>query len=137
MGAPHPVVPPALLAKLRAVCLGLPEVEEQAAWTGIRWCIRGRNFAHVLKIEAGWPPAYAEAARCQGPACVLTFRLPPAQLDAARFSRAPFFRPVWWPDIGGVMLGDDTEWDEVESLLAASYCRLAPRRLAARVTPQG
>ena len=41
---------------------------------GTRWRIRKRTFAHVLTIEAGWPPAYARAAATDGPCTVLTFR---------------------------------------------------------------
>lgn len=128
-----PAVPRAVVARLRVVCLDLPEVEEQAAWTGIRWSVRRRNFAHVLMIQDGWPPAYARAAGTQGPACVLTFRLSKAQCAAARFRRAPFFRPVWFPNIAGLVLDTRSDWDEVDTLVRNSYRVLAPRKLADRI----
>jgi len=126
-------VPDAVLARLRLVCLELPEVVEEAAWTGTRWCIRGKNFAHVLTIRGGWPPAYARAAGTAGPACVLTFRLAREHCAAARFRRPPFFRPPWFANIAGVLLEAHTDWDELDVLLRASYRVLAPKTLAQQV----
>lgn len=129
----RPTVPDEILARLRLVCLDLPEAYEEAAWVGTRWCVRKKNFAHVLMIDAGWPPAYAQAAACDGPACVLTFRLPDTKLAAPRFARHPFFRPVWFPNIAGMQLDAHTDWDEVQERLTESYCVLAPRKLAASI----
>ena len=126
-------IPPPVVARLRAICSGLPETREERAWVGMRWCVRKKNFAHILVIDQGWPPAYAKAAGSEGPVCVLTFRLPVQTLDAPRFTRPPFFRPPWWPNIAGMALQADTDWDEVESLVTESYCVLAPSRLAALV----
>jgi len=121
-----------VLARLRLVCLDLPEAYEEAAWAGIRWCVSKKNFAHVLMIGDGWPPAYAEAANTAH-GCVLTFRLSEANSRSARFSRRPFFRPLWFPNIVGVMLTADTDWEELDALLVESYCALAPKRLRALV----
>ena len=128
-----PAVPREVVARLRVVCLELPEVDQQAAWTGIRWSVRRRNFAHVLMIQDGWPPAYARAAGTSGPACVLTFRLSKAQCAAARFRRAPFFRPVWFPNIAGLAIDLRSDWDEIDALVRDSYRVLAPRKLADRI----
>jgi hypothetical protein len=128
----HARVAPWILDRLQAICLELPEVREEQAWVGTRWRVRSRNFAHVLVIDAGWPPAYAKAAGSPGPRTVLTFRSG-ARLDASRFARAPFFKPVWWPDIAGLAVDAATDWDEVADLVADSYCLLAPKKLAALV----
>ncbi|MCW2798958.1 MAG: hypothetical protein JWQ70_430, partial [Aeromicrobium sp.] len=40
-------VPPEILDRLRPICLGLPEAYEEPAWTGTRWRVRTRTFAHV------------------------------------------------------------------------------------------
>jgi hypothetical protein len=130
-GAKAPPVAPAILAKLRLTCLELPEVVEENAWTGVRWSVSRKNFAHVVNIDAGWPPAYAKAAATRGPACVLTFRLSPAHCAASRFRRAPFFRPVWFPNIAGVSIDSATDWDEIDGLVRDSYRVLAPKKLAA------
>jgi hypothetical protein len=131
-------VPQLVLTRLRRACMALPEVVEEAAWVGTRWCVRRKNFAHVLVVDAGWPAAYARAAQLAadaGPVCVLTFRSELPECDLYAFSGEPFFRPGWWPDIVGMRLGDATDWDEVEALVTASYCRLAPKKLAARASP--
>lgn len=131
MPSAHPPVPAAVLARLNAICLGLPEAWEENAWTGVRWMVAKKNFAHAVQIEGGWPPAYAQAAGSDGPATVLTFRLPPARVAAARFRRAPFFRPRWFADIAGVFVEERSDWDEIADLLADSYCVLAPKKLVA------
>jgi hypothetical protein len=103
---------------------------------GTRWCIGKKNFAHVLMIDSGWPPAYAQAAGSNGPTIVLTFRLPVGKLDVPRFARPSFFRPVWFPDIVGMVIDDRVDWDEVADLLTGSDCLLAPKKLVALVDPQ-
>ena len=128
----HANLSPGIVNRLGAICLELPEARQEQAWVSTRWMIRKKNFAHVLMIDSGWPPAYARAAGSDGPITVLTFRSG-AWIDAPRFSRPPFFKPVWWPDIVGLVINARTDWDEVGEILAGSYCRLAPKKLAARV----
>jgi hypothetical protein len=126
-------VPPEVVTELRAVCLGLPEAYEEQAWVGTRWRIRKRTFAHVLVVDSGWPPAYARAARTNGPVTVLMFRSSGPELDALRGVGHPFFAPVWRADEVGVVLDAGVDWDEVTELLTESYCLLAPRALSALV----
>lgn len=129
--APEP--PTEIVSRLRAICLALPEAYEEPAWVGVRWRIRKDTFAHVLMVTDGWPPAYAKAAGAAGPMCVLTFRSAVAALDPRHYSEAPFFRPVWWPDIAGLRVDGATDWREVEGLLVGSYLALAPKMLAEKV----
>jgi hypothetical protein len=138
--AKHTAVPLEVVAKLRSVCLRLPEAYEEAAWVGTRWCVRKKNFAHVLCIAAGWPPAYAraagisrltEAATTPESICVLTFRSPIAETNVHSFAQLPYFRPGWWPDIVGVVLDAATDWDEVAIFLTVSYHTMAPKKLGA------
>ena len=74
----------------------------------------------------GHLPARHDAPDIGGGECELHFA-------AMRFERPPFFRPVWWPNIVGLVLDADTDWDEVAALLTKSYCVLAPKKLAALV----
>lgn len=129
-------VPSSVLRRVRLVCLDLPEVAEEHAWVGVRWVVARKNFAHLLMIDGGHPPAYAKAAGHHGPLCVLTFRGPRPDIDAARFRRPPYFRPAWFDNIVGMAIDEDTNWDEVEHLLVRSYCLLAPRRLSDKVVPR-
>lgn len=126
-------VPPAVLVRLRTLCLALPETCEEQAWVGTRWCVRKKNFAHVLMVDGGQPPAYAKAAGANGPLCVMTFRSPLPALDVHAYTWEPFFRPVWFPDIVGMRLNDQTDWGEVAGLVRASYRHLAPKKLASQV----
>lgn len=129
MTAQHPPVPHDFITELRSVCMELPEAYEEQAWVGTRWCVRKKNFAHALMIDAGWPPAYAKAAGSDGPVCVLTFRTPGPQSDPESFGSYPFFRPVWFPNIMGMVLDERADWDRVARLLVVSYRVLAPKKL--------
>jgi hypothetical protein len=115
-------VPEEILAELRTVCLGLPETTELEAYAGRRWHVRKRTFAHVLCVDDE-----------RGSSVVMTFRSSGAELHALRSSGHPFFRPGWGSDVVGMVLGADTDWDEVAELLTDSYCILAPKKLAALV----
>jgi hypothetical protein len=134
-------VSPTILDGLRPICLGFPEAGEEQAWTGTRWRVRAKTFAHVLAIDAGWPPAYARAAGTDGPATVLMFRATGPELDDLRHGGAPFFAPPWRGDEVGLVLADDpaaVDWDEITELLTESYCVQAPHSLADRVDrPEG
>lgn len=131
------MVPPRILTRLRSICLRLPEAYEESAWVGTRWMIRKRNFAHVLQIDDGWPPAYARAAGTDSPAIVLTFRTSDLLKDALT-SSPPFFHAAWGTRWGtkvvGMVLGKRIGWDEVAVLLTESYRLLAPKQLAAELT---
>jgi hypothetical protein len=127
-------LPPKLLAKLRSICLRLPEAREEPAWVGIRWVIRKRNFAHVLEIDRGWPPAYARAAASDGPLIVVTFRTSDAMYTTFADAGQRFFQAEWGTRWGthvvGMRLDGRVNWEEVELLLVESYRLLAPKRLA-------
>jgi hypothetical protein len=130
-------VTPDIVARLRSICLPLPEAYEETAWVGTRWRIRKRTFAHVLSVSDGWPPAYARAARTDGPVTVVMFRSSGAELGTLRHAGHPFFGPPWRSDEVGMAFGGDVDWSEVAELLTESYCLLAPRRLAAAVPRPG
>jgi hypothetical protein len=126
-------VPNEIVSELRTICLGLPATREEQAWVGTRWRVRTKTFAHVLAIDTGWPPAYAKAAGSDGPLVVMTFRSAGEELAALSAAGHPFFKPVWFPDIVGMVLDDGVDWDEVTELVTESYCAVAPASLAAEV----
>jgi hypothetical protein len=126
-------VPPKILEALRSICLALPDAYEEAAWVGTRWRIRTKTFAHVLTIDAGWPPAYARAAHTDGPTTVLMFRSTGEELGVLRNTGHPFFAPVWRGDEVGMIIDAKTDRTEIAELLTDSYCALAPKALARAV----
>ena len=132
-----PSIPPKILARLRGICLALPDAYEEQAWVGTRWMIRKRNFAHVVSIAEGWPPAYARAAGSAGPLVVLTFRASAMLRDALRDAGPRFFVPAWGTRWGtkvvGIKLDGRVDWAEIETLLVESYGFLAPKKLEVRV----
>lgn len=125
-------VPNEVLTRLREVCLALPETYEEQAWLGTRWRIRKKTFAHVLLVEDGRPPWFADVI--SGDGLVLAFRVSPEELHALANAGPPFFKTVWPDDMIVMMLGDDTDWAEVTELMTDSYCVMAPKSLAKRLT---
>lgn len=125
------VAAPEIVARLRSVCVRLPEAYEEEAWVGTRWRVRRRTFAHVVAIDAGWPPAYARAAGTPGPATVVTFRSSGDEREALRGVGHPFFLAPWAPGAAGMVLDAGVDWGEVAELVSESYRVMAPRRLAA------
>ena len=118
--------------RLSAICSVLPEAVEEDAWVGVRWSIRKKNFAHLVAIADGRPTAYAAAAGTVGPSTVLTFRSSGEELAALSAFGPPFFKPLWFRDIVGLVLPADpptADWDEVAELVTESYRLLAPKRL--------
>lgn len=123
----------AIVERLRTVCLDLPEVYEEQAWVGTRWCIRKQTFAHVLVIDNGWPPVYSKTFVSDGPITVLTFQSSGDELEALSNLGHPFYRPVWRPGIVGMVIDSQTDWAEIVEVLIESYCLLAPKKLVEQV----
>lgn len=126
-------VPQEIVERVRAVCLALPDAYEEQAWVGTRWRVRKKTFAHLLAIDSAWPVAYARAVPVTGPVTLITFRAADDELAALVNSGPPFYKPEWAPDIVGMIIGDGVDWAEVTELLTDSYCKLAPKKLAALV----
>jgi hypothetical protein len=130
--------PPAdVVRRLRAICLPLPDAYEEEAWTGTRWCVRRRTFAHVLTVEGGSDSAHARAAAVSGPTTLVTFRSAGEELAVLRAAGHPFFYAGWGRDVVGMVLEAATDWTEVGELLIESYCVLAPKKLVALVDRPG
>ncbi len=130
-------VAPEILARLRAVCLALPETYEEQAWVGTRWRVRRKTFAHVLRVAPGEPPVHAAEASVDGPGTVLIFRSQGPELEVLTATGHPFYRPGWGRDVVGMILRADVDWDEVAELLTDSYCVQAPLKLVRRVDRPG
>jgi hypothetical protein len=115
----RPLVPEEWVARLGAVMARLPQVREESAWVGTRWRVGQATVAHVFGGED-------QLFR-------ITFRAEPDEVMAFEHLGAPYFRAGWGRNVVGMLLDDDTDWEEVAELLTDSYCLQAPERLVARV----
>lgn len=120
-------VPAEAYARLRSLCMALPEAEENPAWAGWQWRVRKRTFAHLLAVDFA-----------KGPLTVVTFRSSGPELDALRSAGLPFFHPAWGIGAVGLVLDGDhsggpdpgqVDGDEVAELVTESYRLQAPRKL--------
>lgn len=127
-------VPPEILDRLRAICGRLPEAYEEPAWIGVRWRIRKRTIAHVYIPDADRFSVYAPYLVDGEAPTVMTFRVPLDDLLGLTAGGFPFFRAGWGHNVAAVVLGDHTDWTEIAELVTDSYCEMAPKFLAARVT---
>lgn len=116
-----------VLQRLRGSCLVLPDAWEEQAWVGRRFLVRKRNFAHVFAMcdERGTVTT------------ILAFRSPDDEREVLVASGHPFFVLGWGRNAVGMVLDDDTDWEEVRELVTESYCVLAPRKLVALVDRPG
>jgi hypothetical protein len=126
-------VPPRVVAKLRKICLALPDAYEEQAWAGTRWLVRKRTFAHVLTVEGRSDSAHTRAAKVAGPTTLVTFRSAGEELAMLRAAGHPYFYAGWGRDVVGMVLEGGIDWDEVAELMTESYCVLAPKKLVALV----
>jgi hypothetical protein len=83
--------PTKVVARLRRICTSLPDAYEEPAWTGTRWRVRKRTFAHVLTVEGQTTSAHARAAKAAGPTTLVTFRSQGEELEMLRKAGHPFF----------------------------------------------
>ena len=65
--------PGGVVARLGAVALTLPEAYEEDAWTGVRWRIRTKTFAHVMVAQAGYESSFRDITGIPDPTTILTF----------------------------------------------------------------
>jgi len=112
-------VPTPIVDRIAAILERLPRCRPEAAWTGVRWRVSGATVAHVFGGED-------QLLR-------LVFRAEPDEVMAFRHLGHPYFKVDWGSDVVGLVLDDDTDWDEVAELLTDSYCLRAPARLADQV----
>lgn len=127
MARPRPDV---CVRRLRAVCAGLPEVEERAGGEHgrhIAFIVRKRTFGYFTDDHHG------------DGRLALIVKAPPGEQgalvasDAERYFVPPYLGPRGW--VGYWLDVDAVDWDEARELFIDSYCLCAPKKLAAAVAP--
>jgi hypothetical protein len=121
MGDNPPMTDPTI-ARLRRLCLALPEVTERLSHGEATWFVgHGKSFVTTADRHHDDRIAF----RCAAPDGV----------QEALVSTAPerFFRPPYVGHRGwlGVWLDVPQDWDEIAALVADAYRCVAPWRLAA------
>ena len=108
----------AISARLRAICLALPESREELMRRGPSYRVADKIFA----LERPWNDWLA--LWCKVPAGAREIRL---EAEPARFFIPPYFGAKGWIGIG---LDDKADWREIEAFVRRSYRLVAPKRLA-------
>ena len=113
------------LARVRTICLALPEAEERPFGGHTAPAFRVRDKLFVMTSEDG---------------SSMTMKAPPgAQQVLVASEPDRFFVPKYVGPKGWVGVRLDLraapDWDEMAEMIAESYCLTAPKRLAALVGP--
>jgi YjbR len=122
-------VPADMVERVRMICLALPEVTVRVDYsltttrsTALSFDIRRRSFCLLVAREG----------RTGKPVPLLVLRADPDEREALLAIGRPFFAP---PRAGpgriGVLLHNDTDWEEIRELVTESYRVLAPKKLTA------
>ncbi len=115
-------MPPSPLARLRRICLALPQAVEVPAWeTSTFRC--GKIFAMYAqpsdqKHSGGRPGVWLKAAPGNQELML--------RADPDRFYFPPYVGPGGWI---GVRLDRDPPWDEIALLVEESWRLIAPKKL--------
>jgi hypothetical protein len=119
-------MPAAPLARLRKLCLALPEAHEVEAWGEPTFRVRNKLFA-----------MYAAANNHHGAGRhAVWVKAPPGNQDLMvrtapdRFFVPPYVGPSGWV---GVWLDRGVNWKELAELLRDSYRMTAPRKLVSKL----
>jgi predicted DNA-binding protein (MmcQ/YjbR family) len=109
------------VARVGAICARLPEIDVHVDGWAHNYRIRRRSFALLVAVEG--PDGR--------PVQLVQVRADPFERAALLASGHPFFASRSGPDRIGVLLGPDTDWDELAELITESYRLLAPKKLVA------
>lgn len=112
------------LARLRAICLALPEAQEVEAWGEPTFRVRGKIFA-----------MYASDSNHHGAGrCAVWFKAAPGEQalrtahDPERYFSPPYVGPRGWI---GMHLDGAVDWKDVEEDMRDAFRLVAPKRVAA------
>jgi predicted DNA-binding protein (MmcQ/YjbR family) len=118
------------IARLRKLCLALPEAHEVEAWGEPTFRVKNKMFAMYASADnhhgGGRPAVWVKAA-------------PGDQAAMVKVAPECFFVPPYVGKSGwvGIWLDDVIDWDQVAELLTDSYRLIAPKKLSALLKPQG
>ena len=121
-------VPEDIVERIRTLCLALPEVTVRVDYSRTRarstarsFDIRRRSFCLLVAVEDS----------AGKPVTLLVLRADPDEREVLLSIGHPFFASRAGRDRIGVVLTDDTDWEEIRELVTDSYRILAPKKLTA------
>jgi predicted DNA-binding protein (MmcQ/YjbR family) len=112
------------MGRLREICLALPETYEQETWEVATFRVASKMFVIASESDDGEVTASMKATR-----------LDQEELLA---EGEPYYYPAYVGHKGWIGLrvsSSEVVWSEVRSLVRASYCLVAPKRLAMTLQP--
>jgi hypothetical protein len=125
-------VPQDIVERIHSLCLALPEVAVRVDYprsstrsTAYAFDTRRKPFCLLVAV--------ADPAGQLVPLLVL--QADPDERQALLSAGHPFFPPRGGRGRIGVLLDDDTDWDEIRELVTDSYRVLAPKKLTALLDP--
>jgi hypothetical protein len=127
----RPEVPTRFVRRIGELLAALPECREEEAWVGTRWLVPAGSASKSTRTS------WATVAHVFGGEDQLfrvTFRAEPDEVIALQHLGPPYFRARWGRNVVGLLVDDDTDWEELGELLADSYCVQASRELADQVS---
>ncbi len=117
-----------IVKRIRTLCLALPEVTVRVDYSRTRarstaqsFDIRRRSFCLLVAVEDS----------AGKPVTLLVLRADPDEREVLLSIGHPFFASRAGRDRIGVVLTDDTDWEEIRELVTESYRVLAPKKLTA------
>jgi hypothetical protein len=117
--------PAAALARVRALCLDLPEVTERPSHGAPTWFVRDRKTIATFQDDH----------HGDGILGIWCAAAPGVQQELVEEDPDRFFRPPYWGHLGwlGVRLDRDVDDAELAAILTDAYRCVAPKRLVARL----
>jgi hypothetical protein len=117
----------ALLGRLRAICVGLPEVTERLSHGEPTWFVRDKKT--FVNMDSHHHNAAHYAFWCAAP-----FGAQDAMISAnpERYFRPPYVGHRGW--VGVRLDTEEVDWDEIEMVVRDAYRMIAPPKLAALVS---
>ena len=121
-------IPEDIVERVRALCMALPEVTVRVDYS----LTRARSTAHSFDIRRrSFCLLVAREGPAGQPVPLLVLRAGPGEREVLLSIGHPFFAPRAGRDRIGVLLTDDTDWEEIRELVTESYRLLAPKKLTA------
>ena len=116
-------IPKSYMKKMRDICLALLDAVEKETWGHPTFRVRDKIFGGLGAYESD-----------DGEFVVTTsMKAAPGEQQSLLAEGHPFFMPQYVGSKGwiGMVIDDDTDWDEVVELVQDSFRAIAPKRVTA------